>query len=216
MSRAAFFDVDDTLLALTSIFSFLRFDTLARGRPLRDYDAAMRELASVKAAGASREDANRFFYRQFSGRSEKELAGLGAEWYRAASRRGDLFKDRVLGALREHRAAGDVIVLVSGSFPPCLDPIGAHVGADVVICSRPEIRDGFYTGHTAAPMVGPRKAQAIRAEAASRDIRLEDCWGYGDHSSDLPMLRLVGRAVVVGDDPVMGEQARRHGWPVLP
>ena len=123
-----------------------------------------------------------------------------------------MFNKRVLTTLRRHHRAGEVIVLVSGSFPPCLDPIAAFVCADLVLCSRPQVREGRYTGDLAVPMVGERKAAAVRAEAAARGIALEHSLAYGDHLSDLPLLDLVGHPVVVGDDPSLRDLAIRRGW----
>ncbi|TCO62290.1 HAD family hydrolase [Actinocrispum wychmicini] len=208
MNRAAFFDVDNTLVTLTSMFSFLRYDVLASGRPLSDYQRAMDDLRAFKAAGASREEANRRFYRQFARRSVDEVMTRGAEWFRAEC----AFDPEVLAALGEHSRAGDLVVLVSGSFPPCLRPIADHVRADGVLCSHPETVAGRYVGTLFSPMIGERKAVAIQAEAAARNIDLSASYAYGDHGSDLPMLRLVGHPVVVGDDPEMTELAIRHGW----
>jgi HAD superfamily hydrolase (TIGR01490 family) len=118
----------------------------------------------------------------------------------------------VLAALWRHAAAGDLTLLVSGSFPACLDPIARYVGADVVLCSLPEIRDGRYTGRIAVPMLGEAKAAAVRGAAAEHGVLLAESHAYGDHASDLPILDLVGHPVVVGDDPVLAGRARRDRW----
>jgi HAD superfamily hydrolase (TIGR01490 family) len=210
--RAAFFDVDDTLITIKSMFRFLQYDIAASDRPPSDYTRAMAELRALKARGAPRQETNRAFYRNFTGRDEAQLGVRGAEWFRSEYLRGGVFNKRVLTTLRRHHRAGEVIVLVSGSFPPCLDPIAAFVCADLVLCSRPQVREGRYTGDLAVPMVGERKAAAVRAEAAARGIALEHSLAYGDHLSDLPLLDLVGHPVVVGDDPSLRDLAIRRGW----
>lgn len=159
---------------------------------------------------------NRAFYANFAGRREAELAARGAEWFQEEHARGGLFNDHVLAALRQHARAGELIALVSGSFPPCLDPIADFVSAGLLLCSRPEVRDGRYSGALAVPMIGEGKAEAVRAEAAARGIALEHSSAYGDHESDLPLLEAVGHPVVVGDDPVLNDHAIRRGWPRWP
>jgi len=211
--RAAFFDIDDTLITIKSMFRFLEYDIAESGRPPSDYRRAMDELRSLKAAGVPRLETNRAFYRNFAGRREAELAARGAEWFHAEHARGGLFNDEVLSALRGHARAGALIVLVSGSFPPCLDPIADFVGADLLLCSRPEVRDGRYTGALTLPMIGEVKAEAARVEAAARGIALEHSHAYGDHVSDLPLLEAVGHPVVVGDDPELNDHAIQRGWP---
>ncbi|SER13205.1 HAD family hydrolase [Actinokineospora terrae] len=211
MSRAAFFDVDGTLITVTSLFRFLAFD-----RAEDEYGTVMADLAGVKAAGATREEANRFFYRAFAGRPAADLAALGERWFAAEYARGGLFDPRVLTMLRAHRAAGDTVVLLSGSFGPCLTPIARYACADAVVCTEPEVVSGVLSGVVAVPMVGPNKAVAARRFAEEHGIDLSDSFAYGDDISDLPVLDLVGCPVVVGGDPALRAHAERVGWRRIP
>jgi len=163
--RAAFFDVDGTLLTVTSLFRFLAYDCAVRGTP-ESYVDAMANLTALKAAGASRVEANRAFYTAFAGRSVADLVTGGRRWFALERALGGLFDPRVLTMLRAHSASGDLVVLLSGSFPPCLEPIARLTGADVVVCTEPEADGGRYTGRVAEPMVGRRKAVAAAAVAA--------------------------------------------------
>ncbi|KDN20435.1 HAD family hydrolase [Amycolatopsis rifamycinica] len=213
--RLAFFDVDGTLLTVTSLFRFLAYDCAVRGEP-ESYVDFMAELDRLKAAGASRVEANRAFFGAFAGRSVADLVTGGRRWFELERSFGGLFDPRVLTMLRAHSAGGDLVVLLSGSFAPCLGPIARLTGADVVVCTEPEIHDGRYTGRVADPMVGPRKAEAAAAIAAGHGIDPADCFSYGDDASDLAVLELTGCPVVVGDDPVLAERARRLGWRRIP
>ena len=215
-SRAAFFDVDGTLITTTSLFRFLAYDLAVRGYPERSYHDAMAALGELKAGGATREQSNRAFYRNFAGRPVAELADEGARWFAAENAAGGLFHPAVLTRLLAHAEAGDAVVLLSGSFPACVDPIAAHVGADLVVCTEPEHVDGHYTGAVEHPMVGARKARAVHDVAARLGLDLAESFAYGDDASDLAALTSVGRAVVVGDDPVLAAHAARHGWARLP
>ena len=213
---AAFFDVDETLLTVKSIFRFLAFVMDAQGRPRSDYHRAAHELRSLAAAGASRQQVGRVYFQRFAGLDEGETAALGGRWFEAERRRGSVFNPAVLAAFREHAAAGHLTVLVSGSFSACLDPIGRFLRADGILCSRPEVRECRYTGLIAVPMIGEAKASAVRTWASARGVDLGSSHAYGDHASDLPVLSLVGRPVVVGDDPVLAGHATRHGWAQMP
>jgi HAD superfamily hydrolase (TIGR01490 family) len=214
--RAAIFDVDETLIVVSGLFRFLRFEMDERGRPRHEYEQAARALRALAAGGAPREDVNRAYFQLFAGREVERTAAAGERWFEHERRTGGLFHPQVLAALWRHAAAGDLTVLVSGSFAACLDPIARFVGADLVLCTLPEIRAGRYTGRVAAPMVGEAKAEAVRAAADAHDVLLAESHAYGDHASDLPLLDLVGQPVVVGDDPVLTRQARSRGWLRLP
>lgn len=209
--RAAYFDVDETLISMKSMFSFLQFHWEHLGRPSGDHERARAELAAL-AATTTREQANRAYYRLYAGEDAQLVAAHGVQWLERALDDGDLFIDGALDAFRRHRWVGDRTVLVSGSFPACLQPLAAHLRADAVLSSAPLVVDGHYTGEVRRPMIGPAKADAVRADAAAAGFDLADCWAYGDHSSDLDMLASVGHPVVVGDDPVLTGVVTRQGW----
>jgi HAD superfamily hydrolase (TIGR01490 family) len=209
---AAFFDVDETLITVISMFRFLAHDLAARGEPPPAYEGAMARLAALKAAGLPREETNRAFYRNFAGRRAADLAASGSAWFEGELARGGLFRAPVLDALRAHARRGDLTVLVSGSFPPCLEPVRRYAGADLLVCSRPQVAAGRYTGVLTEPVIGAEKARALRRIAATHGICLAGSTAYGDHTSDLPLLEAVGHPVVVGEDPALGRIADQRGW----
>lgn len=210
--RAAFFDLDETLIRVKSMFRFLEFHLTQRGLPAAVYERVRADLDTLAAAGRTRAQTNRAYYQVYANESVDRVTAHGELWFAGEQARGDLFTGPVLEALRAHQAAGDLIVLVSGSFPPCADPIARHVGADVVVCTRPEISHGCYTGRVDVPVIGPAKADAVRDVLRRYGIAADDCYAYGDHASDLPMLRSVGHPVVVGSDPVLDPIAHESGW----
>jgi HAD superfamily hydrolase (TIGR01490 family) len=195
------------------MFRFLAFDLAARGEPpTTAYEEAMARLGALKAAGRPREETNRAFYRNFAGRRAAELAVTGAAWFEGELARGGLFRTEVLDALRAHSRRGDLTVLVSGSFPPCLEPVRRYAGADLLVCSRPQIAAGRYTGVLVDPVIGAEKARALRRIADTHGVCLARSTAYGDHTSDLPLLEAVGHPVVVGEDPALGRLAEVRGW----
>lgn len=208
MRPIAFFDVDETLVAGKTMREFLRFH-LGTAKA----DARWRGLV---ADAATRVEANRRYFRLYAGTRWTDLVEAGREWYAWWSRRPDGYVSGGLRALRHHRATGHAIVLVSGSFLPCLQPLAEHLGAEAVLCTRPEVDpDGVLTG-AAEPMIGRAKAVAAHRLAANWRVPAGHCFAYGDHVSDLDLLTAVGHPTVVGDDPELARHAARHGWPRLP
>nr|BFD87670.1 hypothetical protein StreXyl84_70710 [Streptomyces sp. Xyl84] len=164
--------------------------------------------------GPGREEANRAYYRRYAGVPVAALEAAGRRWYTAYRRRPAALVRATAEALARHRAAGDGVVLVSGSCRSLLLPLARDVGADVVCCTEQLSQGGVFTGEVGRPMIGDTKADAVSALLAESGIAAGDCIAYGDHSSDLAMLRAVGQAVVVGADPVLNRHARRLNWPV--
>lgn len=215
-TKAAFFDVDETLIAVKSMFRFLEYHLAAIGSPPAAYSAMVAELRGLVAAGASREHVTRAYYRVYAGQRAADLSAQGRSWFRREQRAGDLFLPGSLRAFRGHRRLGDLTVLVSGSFAPCLDPLADWLGASTVLGTRLETIDGVHTGRVITLMLGQDKADAIQAVLDGQGIAPAECSAYGDHASDLPMLLAVGHPVVVGDDPELVRYAVARGWRRLP
>ncbi|WP_375478485.1 HAD family hydrolase [uncultured Jatrophihabitans sp.] len=216
---SCFFDVDETLVTVKTMASFLEFYLAETSAPSTSFTAA---LAYVTAAGQhGRAAANRAYYRLFAGADADEVARIGVRWF-AARNDQHLFNAPVVDALGRHLDDGARVVLVSGAFSAILTPVAAWCGATAVLCSVPEIDGGRYTGGSERTMIGEEKAHAVRSAAAETGHRLAGCWAYGDDLTDLAMLEAVGHPVVV-QSPVevhgnveLVAQARRRGWHVLP
>ncbi|WP_345942878.1 HAD-IB family hydrolase [Streptomyces sp. SID486] len=209
----AFFDVDETLISAKSMVAFHDW----RFRQARGALPSLDEVVKSAGPGASRAELNRAYYRAFAGTAVADLAAAGRQWYDEYRRGAHAFVPAAVSALREHAAAGHLVVLVSGSHHACLDPLAEELGADRLLCT--ELRAdaaGRLTGELARPMIGPAKAEAVRALLAETGVEARDCFAYGDHSSDLPLLQSVGSATVVGEDPVLLGHAAREGWARLP
>ncbi|MDX3455656.1 HAD-IB family hydrolase [Streptomyces sp. ME02-8801-2C] len=214
--RAAFFDVDETLITTKSMISFLAFHWDREGRDPADLTAARATLGGRLRAGVPREQVNREYYRLLRGTREADLEESGGRWFARERLRG-LFHPPVRDALRRHARAGDLTVLVSGSFAACLAPISRSVGADLLVCTTPEVVDGVLTGEVAGrPMIGEAKAQATRRIMTALRLAPEECFAYGDDASDLPLLTGVGHPVVVGTDPTLTSHVHRPHWTRLP
>jgi HAD superfamily hydrolase (TIGR01490 family) len=199
-----FSDVDETLITVKSMFDFLHYQLVRRQSVAgeEEYERIMAVVRRLASDGTPRADINRFYYRHYAGESVEAIGRLAEDWFaeRTASGVG-FYIESTRQALIAHRAAGATVVLVSGSFLPLLDPLAHAVGADAVLCTRPLVAEGRYTGEVETPVIGVGKESAVRRMLESRpDVDPHDCWAYGDHVSDLPMLDLVGHPVAVGED----------------
>lgn len=223
---AAFFDVDETLLSIRTLESFLlyylkRVPMISRER-LAELSQLVLEL--------DRTEFNRIYFGIWAGQPAAQVREAGREWFAEASADPGFFRPNVLERLRAHQDAGDHVVLVSGSFEAPLEPLRDAVAADALYCTGLEVVDGHYTGTISRPMIGDDKrtaveeylaeqgagAQGAASDGASAEHPDAASWGYGDHESDLALLEAVSNPVVVGSDPVMLKVAAERGWPVLP
>ena len=132
-------------------------------------------------------------------------------------------REEVIASLRVHQAAGERIVLVSGTYQPVLEafaarmvaelplPGGEGVGIDA-IGTPLELRDGLLTGRLVTPLnVADTKAQRLHDTLARERLYA----AYGDTEADIPMLLLGDRPVAVYPDDGLRRTARELGWTIL-
>jgi HAD superfamily hydrolase (TIGR01490 family) len=196
-----FSDVDETLIGCRSPWEFLLFYYGERyGPPGARWARAVRdELGARVRGGMPRGEANRAYFRCWAGEPVGAVRDSGERWYARAAARPGFFHARTREELAAHQARGAELVLVSGSSPAVLAPVARAVGAAQVLCARPAVRDGVFTGDLlGGPMIGPAKRAAVREALRTRPhTHPQDCFAYGDHISDLPMLTEVGHPVLV-------------------
>jgi HAD superfamily hydrolase (TIGR01490 family) len=211
-----FFDVDDTLISVKSMLSFQEYWYRVTGESEAEarFQCDLREHMHEQAC---RSFLNRLYYRHFAGRAELDVTRLGKEWFVwVRDQYPNFYHAPVVKELRAHQRAGREVVFVSGSFPALLKPIATDLSVRKILCTRLEVQAGRYTGEILPPQtIGDGKVDAIRQFLSKRGISVEMCYAYGDDLSDLPMLKAVGEAVVVGGGRGLEPHAREYGWRVL-
>ena len=215
--KAAFFDVDGTLVRTNIVHSFA-FYAMNQGTIFGTAWHTAKTVASLPflwaADQANRKIFNEVFYEFYRGQSEDRLLLLAEELF-----------DRVLrpavypGAPRlieEARRAGCRVVLCTGALDFTVRRLAEHLGADDLIANRMHFVDGFATGRVVPPIVeGAHKALAIRDYCIREELALDQSFAYSDSFSDYPMLAVVGHPAAVNPDLRLRGVARAYEWPVL-
>lgn len=199
-----FCDVDETLVNAKSGLEFLRHHLTERhgAEGARRADDLLADLTARVARGLPREEANRIYHRAWRGCRAAEAEASARRWYRRRSAEAGFYIPATLTALRRHQAEGAPVVLVSGSFPLLLPAVAEAVGARYTLAGRLERCGAALTGELLGPpAIGEGKRTLVR-ELLARHPHIDpaDCWAYGDHPSDLPMLHSVGHGVMVAPD----------------
>lgn len=117
--------------------------------------------------------------------------------------------------INDHRQAGHVIILVTGSLDFLIEPIADALQVDHCIAASLERAQGLYTGRVINPLpYGEGKVQLIRALASKLNIELSTCFAYGDSPGDIQLLESVGYPTVVNPIRGMAAIAERKSWPI--
>jgi HAD superfamily hydrolase (TIGR01490 family) len=117
--------------------------------------------------------------------------------------------------VREHRAKGHEIVLLTGSLAFLLLPLKEELGAARLIATEIGRANGRFTGEIMG--LHPRGENKLRlllelSEALGLD--LSQSYAYGDHCQDLPLFRSIGHPVAVNPSWRLRRLAREHRWPI--
>ena len=216
-AAAAFFDLDKTIIAKSSVMAFSRSfyqgGLINRRAVLRSAYAQFVYLIG----GADHDQMERmreYLSALVTGWDVQAVKDIVAEALHGIV--DPIVYDEAVTLLEEHRRAGRDIVIVSSSGAEVVEPIGTMLGADRVIATRMIIGDdGRFTGEIGFYAYAEAKAKAMRELAGEVGYDLSRSYAYSDSATDLPMLEEVGHPYVVNPDRALRRIAADRGWPVL-
>ncbi|NCU00974.1 HAD family hydrolase [Candidatus Macondimonas diazotrophica] len=114
----------------------------------------------------------------------------------------------------QHRRQGHRTVIITATNRFVTEPIARLFGVDALIATDPEEEAGAYTGRVAG-VPCYRDGKVIRLAEWLAGAQPAETWFYSDSHNDLPLLGQVEHPVAIDPDPLLEEQARQRGWPVL-
>jgi HAD superfamily hydrolase (TIGR01490 family) len=203
-ATAAIFDVDGTLVRGSSERLFFRY-LWRRGQlaPIRIVQFLGR---LARRPGTRFQDKSYLF-----GLDVAALVHLGRRCYREVI--APRLSPEGVAAVREHQARGDAIIILTGSLALLAEPLREDLGAHWLLATELAAEGGRCTGEIRGlhPR-GENKRRLLLELAARRSLDLERASAYGDDLEDLPLLRSVGRPVVVNPSRRLGRLARGYGW----
>lgn len=215
--KAAFFDVDGTLVRTNIVHAFAYY-AMNQGTIFGTAWQTAKTAAAAPFLWAldkvNRKAFNELFYGFYKGQTQDRLLTLADE----------LFTDVLKPALHpgtgrlldETRRAGCRVVLVTGALDFTVRRLADHLGADDLIANRMHFVDGVATGRVIPPIVeGAHKAQVMRDWCVKRGLALDRCWAFSDSFSDYPMLAVVGHPTAVNPDVRLRSVARAYEWPIV-
>ena len=164
------------------------------GYPLKLSDRGRLKAALARAA--------------FGGFTRDDLQQLTAR-YVAQVRTHGVFPE-ALAAIAGHRAAGDVLVLMSASPDLYVPQLGKALGFDDVVCTHLGWQDDRFTGQLQSPNCrGPEKLRQLERLKAAHPGKATI--GYGNSPPDLDHLLHCDAAVYVNAKGALRDQLTAQG-----
>jgi HAD superfamily hydrolase (TIGR01490 family) len=216
-NRAAFFDVDNTLVRGSTLYF------LGRGMYQRGFftkaDISRFVVANLRfrMTGVEKQDVIERYQKAATdfvgGHKVEDILKLGEEIY-------DEFVSPKLWQgtykiAQEHLNKSEDVWLVTAAPQDMANIIAQRLGFTGALGSKVIVRDGIYTGELDGKILhGSEKAAAITTLAHERGYQLADCYSYSDSHNDLPLLNAVGNPSAINPDAILRIKALAEGWPI--
>jgi HAD superfamily hydrolase (TIGR01490 family) len=215
VNRAAFFDLDRTLLDCNSGRLWLQKEwrdgrvsvggalwaTWWLGRYSLGVDRGLKRVFETAV-------------QSLRGESEADFDRRVKAWFASEVRH--RVRPGALSALERHRADDDRLVLATTSSTYAGRAACASFGLDHLVCTTFEVDDeGLFTGRIRESALGAEKAKRAEEWADAHDVDLGKSTFYTDSRSDVALMEKVGRPVAVNPDRALTRLARERGWEIV-
>lgn len=156
----------------------------------------------------------RFVLATIKGKTPAELIPLHEQFMAEAIAPMRLAKADSL--LKQHREAGDYLLIITATSDFITRPIAETLGVDDILASTAEINHGVYTGQPqGTPCFQEGKITRLQEWLVDHTFDLANASFYSDSHNDLPLLKEVGRPVAVDADEKLTHYATKHGWELM-
>jgi len=215
--RAAFFDVDNTLVRGSTLYF------LGRGMYQRGFftkaDISRFVVANIRfrMTGTEKKEVIEKFQNAatdfIGGHAVEDIKKIGEEIY-------DEFVSPKLWQgtceiARSHLDQGEEVWLVTAAPQDMANIIAERLGFTGALGSKAHIENGIYTGTLDGKLLhGMEKAIAIQELAKSHGFDLDECYSYSDSHNDIPLLQAVGHPCAINPDAILRIRALAEGWPI--
>src|SRR6476660_5158764 len=185
MNKAAFYDLDGTLLSCNLVRMHAYYARNDRSLVKSVYQFA-KVLVSVPLLFGldlySRSLFNIFSFRAYKGMHRDRLIGLADDLFEVTLKPSIFPKAQAL--IDMTRDLGYRNVLVTGTLDFQIRPVALHFGFDEVIGNRLEFKDHVATGRVLRPLLAENeKARSIRQYASEENIDLDQSCAFSDSSA---------------------------------
>ena len=202
----AIFDLDGTIIRLSSEQVFLRY-LLSHGEPpIPNLSAWVSYLLRVKSLRAAKP--NKIYLR---GLEETHLHEIARRCFTETLR--PSIAPHISELIYHHRAEGRTVILMSGSLSFLVQPFHKHFQTDLMVAHQLERVDGKFTGQRVGlHPYAENKAKLAQQLAAEHGFDLNRSYAYGNHHTDAHKLKLFGHPVAVNPDRALRRIATNNSW----
>jgi len=211
--RAAFFDMDRTLVRVNTANLFVKWRWRRGQTTWREALRVMRWMTQYTLGTVDAQDVTTRALATLRGVEEEAFRAECQHWYEETVR--EHVTEAARAEVADRRRRGYECVVLTASTPYATDPLADDLDIEHVLCTRLEVHRGRFTGTWEEPLCyGEGKVEVAERWARDRGVDLSKSAFYTDSVSDVPMLERVGEPRIVNPDPRLRLLAARRGWRV--
>ena len=213
--RLALFDLDNTLLAGDSDHGWGQFMVSQGVVDGADYSAKNDAFYQDYVAGTLDMNAYaEFVLAPLTQYSATELSNIHQQFMTSIVI--PMIAPKTQALLKQHRDAGDVLVIITATNDFITGPIADYLAIPHLIATPAECIDGRYTGKlSGSPCFKEGKIDKLNEWMTAKGYTIEGACFYSDSHNDIPLLARVDKPVVVDPDTKLAAHAIAKGWPVM-
>lgn len=213
-NRISAFDLDRTLLSVTSSFAFAKFLYARKNFSLTQLSFVLLYTASHKLGYLSIEDVHRCaFDRLFLGMNANKIRQLAQQFVTLSLE--NLLYFPALERLKKAQLAGEKTVVLSSSPDFLVEPISKQLGVTTCLATQYAVdKDGCFC-HISDIVQGHQKAAFVAQMRRETGCEVKDVTAYSDSHHDLEFLKSAGVAVGVNADRKLRAFCKANGWMMI-
>ena len=216
--RLALFDLDHTLLPIDSDYEWGEFTTRIGWNDATEFGRRNAEFfAHYQAGTLDVHDYVRFAIDAVRQRGPQAAAQAHAQFMREVVQ--PAIRPEALALLRQHREAGDMVVIITATNEFVTAPIAQALGVSELLAMQLERgADGWFTGAIdGVPSMREGKVTRMEQWLSARGLDWSgvDSTFYSDSMNDLPLLEKVNQPVATNPDDRLRTLAVQRGWRIL-
>jgi len=218
LQKLIIFDIDGTLLPEQSQFLLLKY---LRNKQVIGivYFARLYFWFALYKVGIAKDPTRVFQYAIsfLEGKSKKEAILVMEDFVK--NEMDTHFFQEMLVLLESHKARMERVILLSNAMDVLVAAIAKHLGVIEYIGTELEIgEDTLFTGGLVSGITyGEAKIEKLKSylgnEESARIIKGASC--YTDHHSDIPLLDIVDKPIVVNPTPRLESVAKERQWQIM-
>jgi len=215
--KAAFFDIDGTLVSGFSGVSFFEFLANKNKFRKKNRDGLVKAVKQYKVSKITYEQLAVIWGQEIAsglkGQKRTEIYGLSSEFWQYVKPKFAVWAKKLISLFNSHQFN---TIAISGSPIELLNLYKEKLDFQNVYATTVETKNDIYTGKLIINLVlGKEKEMIVNNVVIKDHIDLKESFGFGDNEHDRAFLDKVGHPIVISSESSLKHFAKKQGWPIF-